>query len=241
MIRVDHISKSFGGVRAVRDICFTAPDGVITGLLGENGAGKTTTLTLISGLAAADEGSIQVGPDVSGPIERRRRLGALLDHKGLYDRLTVRENIAYFGELQGLSGAELATRATALLAQLGLEQIADRRAAGLSQGERMKVALGRALVHSPGHLLLDEPTNGLDIPSVHNLRDLLRRLRDAGTCVLFSSHVLDEVLALCDLVVVLSHGRVVATGSVSALCQQTQCTTLEEAYLSLTERAGIAS
>ncbi len=193
MIDVSHVGKAFGAVRAVTDASFTAPDGTITGILGENGAGKTTTLAMICGLVQPDAGSIRVGPAESTPLERRRCLGALLDHKGLYGRLTARENITYFGELHGMCGARLAQQVQEVLSQLGLEEIADRRAAGFSQGERMKVALARAIVHSPAHLLLDEPTNGLDIPTVHGLRDLLRRFRDRGTCVVFSSHVLEEV------------------------------------------------
>ena len=212
MIEVQQLRKAFGPVCAVSDVSFRAPNGRITGILGENGAGKTTTLALICGLLRPDEGWVRVGPDDSSAIERRRRLGALLDHKGLYDRLTARENIAYFGRLQGVLPCLLERRVEDVLVQLDLTRVADRRVAGFSQGERMKVALGRAIVHSPAHVLLDEPTNGLDIPSVHGLRDVLRRMRDAGTCILFSTHVLDEVRALCDNVVIISRGRVVAEG-----------------------------
>jgi len=241
MIQVTHLSKSFGDVTAVRDVSFTAPNGCITGILGENGAGKTTTLALICGLLPADGGSIQVGPETGSPLQRRRHIGALLDHKGLYDRLTARENIEYFGRLQGISSRVLDLRVRDVLQQLGLEQIAERRVAGFSQGERMKVALGRAIVHAPAHVLLDEPTNGLDIPTVHGLRDVLRRMRDRGVCVIFSSHVLQEVQALCDNVVVVSHGRVVANGDPLAICRQAQCGTLEEAFLKLTGHLEVAS
>jgi len=241
MIEVRNLRKSFGSSVAVRDISFTATDGHITGLLGENGAGKTTTLALICGLHRADAGAIQVGSDDTTPIERRRRVGALLDHKGLYDRLTARENIAYFGRLHGMAPATLSTRTDAVLSELGLERIANRRTAGFSQGERMKVALGRAIVHSPSHVLLDEPTNGLDISTVHGLRDLLRRMRDQGACIVFSSHVLEEVRALCDTVVIMSRGRIVAEGDAAAICHQAHCATLEEAFLALTQREEIAS
>jgi len=241
MIDVNGLHKRFGTVQAVRGISFSAPDGRITGLLGENGAGKTTTLALVCGLLPADEGSIRVGPDSGSSIERRRRLGALLDHKGLYDRLTARENIAYFGRLHGLSEGRLTARVDAVLRQLDLEQIADRRTAGFSQGERMKVALGRAIVHSPAHLILDEPTNGLDIPSVQGLRRALRGMRDEGVCIVLSSHVLDDVRALCDNVVIVSHGRVVADGTEAAICRQAERATLEDAFLMLTGRAELAS
>jgi sodium transport system ATP-binding protein len=241
VIEVRHLRKRFGTVHAVSDVSFAAPDGRITGILGENGAGKTTTLALICGLLRADEGSIRVGPDASAPLERRRRIGALLDHKGLYDRLTARENIAYFGRLQGIPPLILHDRLLNVLHQLGLERIADRRVGGFSQGERMKVALGRAIVHAPGHVLLDEPTNGLDIPSVHGLRELLGRMRDQGACVLFSSHVLDEVRALCDNIVIISRGRVVAQGSTGQICQLAHQSTLEGAFLALTARGAAAS
>ena len=241
MIDVRHVHKRFGSIPAVSDVSFRAPDGVITGILGENGAGKTTTLALLCGLLRADAGSIQVGPDKSTPIERRRRVGALLDHKGLYDRLTARENIAYFGRLHGIPPAVLTARVQDVVVRLGLERIADRKVAGFSQGERMKVALGRAIVHAPGHLLLDEPTNGLDIVSVHALREVLRRLRDQGACILFSSHVLDEVRALCDNVVIISHGRVVAHGNAEEVCRQARSATLEDAFLALTAREGVPS
>lgn len=241
MIQVRHLRKCFGSVAALRGISFSAPDGLITGLLGENGAGKTTTLALTCGLMQADEGSIQVGPDDSTPIERRRRVGALLDHKGLYDRLTARENIAYFGRLHGMSSDALSARVEEVLSRLSLERIADRRTAGFSQGERMKVALGRAIVHSPAHLLLDEPTNGLDIPSVRGLRELLRRMRDQGTCILLSSHVLDDVRALCDKVVIISQGLVVADGDAATICRDAGSVTLEDAFLRLTAREEVAS
>ena len=241
MIEVRNLRKAFGPVRAVSDVSFRAPNGRITGILGENGAGKTTTLALICGLLRPDEGWVRVGPDDTSPIERRRRLGALLDHKGLYDRLTARENIAYFGRLQGVLPCLLERRVEDVLVQLDLTRVADRRVAGFSQGERMKVALGRALVHSPAHVLLDEPTNGLDIPSVHSLRDVLRRMRDAGTCILFSTHVLDEVRALCDNVVIISRGRVVAQGGPADVCRLAGCPTLEEAFLALTDREAVCS
>jgi len=241
MIQVEQLSKSFGHVHAVRDISFTAPDGAITGILGENGAGKTTTLGVICGLVRPDKGSIRVGPGDSTPIERRRRLGALLDHKGLYERLTARENIAYFGRLQGIPRGALNARVQDVLMQLGLDRVADRRTAGFSQGERMKVALGRALVHGPAHLLLDEPTNGLDIPSVHGLREVLRRMRDRGACIVFSSHVIEDIRALCDRVVIVSRGRVIADGDATAICRQAKQSTLEDAFLTLTARAEMAS
>ena len=241
MIVIRHLHKSFGAVTAVREVSLTAADGRITGLLGENGAGKTTTLALTCGLIPPDGGSIQVGPDSGSPFDRRRRIGALLDHKGLYDRLTARENIEYFGRLHGMSGQTLTERVETVLHELGLQSIADRRTGGFSQGERMKVALGRVVVHAPAHLLLDEPTNGLDIPTVQALGKLLRRMRDQGACIILSSHVLEVVRALCDSVVIISHGRVVAEGDEAAICRRAKRATLEDAFVALTGHEEMAS
>lgn len=235
MIQAQNLSKSFDRRPVVQSLSFTAPDGAITGLLGANGAGKTTTLRMICGMLRPESGSVTVDDDATGdPLIRQRRLGALLDHIGIYPRLTARENLAYFGMLRGMPAAQIAGRVKEVLAALGLEDLADRRTAGFSQGERMKIALGRAILHAPRNLLLDEPTNGLDVPTVRALRDLLRRWRDAGACVVFSSHVLEEVRALCDQVVVIHRGRVVAQGSPAGLCRQTESASLEDAFVKLT-------
>jgi len=238
MLRVQDLRKSFDGRIVVHNVSFEAPDGAITGLLGPNGAGKTTTLRMICGVLRPESGSIQID-DAAGtndPLVRQRRLGALLDHTGIYSRLTVRENLSYFARLHGMATECLPGRVGTVLAMLGLESIADRRAAGLSQGERMKTALGRALLHSPQNLVLDEPTNGLDILMVRSLRELLRRFRDLGKCILFSSHVLEEVRTLCDDVVIVSSGRLVAHGSPEELCAQTSASSLEEAFVKVTRR-----
>jgi len=234
VVEVQSLQKRFGPVAAVRDVSFRALDGRITGLLGENGAGKTTTLGMICGAIEPDAGSILVDGQSEAPNNRQRRLGAVLDHKGLYSRLTARENIRYFGELHGLRAAHLHHRVQETVAQFELDQIADRRTAGFSQGERMKVALGRALIHEPVNLVLDEPTNGLDVSAIRALRALLRDLRERGACVVFSSHVLEEIRLLCDHVVVLSHGRVAAQGSPDDLCRDTGCESFESAFVKLT-------
>ncbi len=221
MIRVHELAKTFDCRPVVNGVSFEATDGAITGLLGANGAGKTTTLRMVCGVLTPTGGSIDIDDTHSDDdLDRRRRTGALLDHIGLYTRLTVRENLVYFGKLRGIPPAELADRVEKVIATLGLQSIADRRTAGLSQGERMKTALGRAILHSPRNLILDEPTNGLDVPTVRALRELLRRLRDQGTCIVFSSHVLEEVRALCDNVAVIAHGKVVAQGSPAEICTE---------------------
>ncbi|HVF63841.1 MAG TPA: ATP-binding cassette domain-containing protein [Casimicrobiaceae bacterium] len=238
MIVVDDLAKSFGKrneVKAVAGVSFSAVDGAITGLLGPNGAGKTTLLRMLATLVVPDAGSASVdGLDVvNDRYAVRRRIGVLSDARGLYPRLTARENIRYYGELHGLSGKPLEARIDALIDVLAIDSIADRRALGFSQGERMKTAIARALVHDPDTILLDEPTNGLDIMSVRALRDQLRSLRAAGKCLLFSSHVMQEVAALCDRIVILGNGRVVAEGTAAELVGNTRAATLEDAFVEL--------
>ena len=208
MIHIDGISKSFGkggSIHAVREVSFVAPDGQITGLLGPNGAGKTTLLRMLATLIVPDQGSASIGgfDVVRDRYAVRENIGVLSDARGLYPRLTARENIRYYGTLHGQYGAELELRIAALIEALGLTALADRRTQGFSQGEKMKVAIARALVHDPATILLDEPTNGLDIMSVRALREQLRQLRSVGKCLLFSSHVMQEVAALCDCIVIL--------------------------------------
>jgi sodium transport system ATP-binding protein len=237
MLEIRNLHKRFGSVHAVNGLSFDAADGAITGLLGENGAGKTTTLGMIGGVVTPDAGSIAIdGDDVAGSGGARRAVGGLLDHKGLYARLTARENIRYYGELYGMPGALLRQRLDEIVSLLGLDAIADRRVAGFSHGERLKVALGRAMVHSPRNLLLDEPTAGLDVPSARALRALLRQMRDRRICVVFSSHVLDEVASLCDTIAIVSRGRVVARGGPGELCREAGCSSLEDAFMKLTGR-----
>ena len=238
MIRVDAVTKSFGRqgeVRAVPDVSFSAQDGQITGLLGPNGAGKTTLLRMLATLIVPNAGSASIaGLDVvRDRYAVREAIGVLSDARGLYPRLTARENIRYYGTLHGLSGVELESRAARLIHTLGLDALADRRTQGFSQGEKMKVAIARALIHDPATILLDEPTNGLDIMSVRALREQLRQLRGEGRCLLFSSHVMQEVAALCDRIVILGGGRVIATGTATELIAQSGAATLDDAFVSL--------
>lgn len=235
MIRAEGLIKRFANILAVDSVSFSAADGEVTGLLGPNGAGKTTSLRMLYGLMRPDRGAITVdGHDVvSNPRSAQARLGVLPDNSGLYGRLTAREHIRYFGNLHGLSGAELEKRVDEWIAILDLTIIADRRVAGFSHGERTKVALARALVHNPQNVLLDEPTNGLDVMSTRAVRDVIRRLKAEGRCVLFSSHVMQEVSALCDRIVVIASGHVVAQGTADELTALTGMATLEDAFVSL--------
>jgi sodium transport system ATP-binding protein len=233
VIRVEGLERRFGAVRAVDGVGFEAQDGRITGLLGPNGAGKSTTLRILYTVLRPDAGRAEVdGIDVvADPLATRRRIGVLPHGAGIYPQLTARENIAYFGRLHGLAGPALGRRVEELIAELEIGAYADRRAKGFSQGERIKVALARALVHAPTNLLLDEPTNGLDVMATRALRALIRRLREAGHCILFSSHVMQEVAALCDDIVIIDHGHVAAAGSPGALRERFGSATLEDAFV----------
>ena len=235
MIEITALHKRFGEVVAVDDVTLRAEDGQITGLLGPNGAGKTTTLRVLSTLVAPDRGAVTVdGIDVvKDPVAVRARLGVLPDTRGIYPRLTARENIRYYGELFGLEGAALERRIDDLVRVLDLGAVADRRTQGFSQGERMKVAIARSLVHAPRNVLLDEPTNGLDVMSARSLRAFVKSLRADGACVVFSSHVMQEVAALCDRIVVVAQGRVVASGTSDELLEKTGKRSLEEAFVAL--------
>jgi len=235
MIRVAGLRKRFGTVQAVEEVTFEARDGSITGLLGPNGAGKTTTLRMLYGVMKPDAGQIWVNDvdAVASPQDAQNHLGVLPDGSGLYPRLTAREHIHYFGELHGLTGARLRERTEELLRMLDMHAIADRRTGGFSHGERTKVAIARALVHGPRNVLLDEPTNGLDVMSTRAVRTIVRRLRASGHCVLFSSHVMQEVSALCDSIVVIARGQVVARGTPDELRRQSGQDNLEDAFVAL--------
>jgi sodium transport system ATP-binding protein len=239
MISVENLHKRFGDVQAVKDVSFVAKNGEVTGLLGPNGAGKTTTLRMIYALMRPDSGRILVDEvdAVAHPQTAQARLGVLPDVSGLYPRLTPREHIYYYGELHGLSGPELERRAQELMQILDMNAIANRRVTGFSHGERTKVALARALVHDPSNVLLDEPTNGLDVMSTRAVRDIIRKLRDDGRCVLFSSHVMQEVSALCDSIIVIAHGGVAARGTPDDLRAMTGHQNLEDAFVAL---AGVS-
>ena len=237
MIEVRDLKKQFGEVKAVDGVSFTARSGAITGLLGPNGAGKTTAIRMIGTLISIDGGSVKIDDiDVSGdPDAARRACGLLTDSRGVYARMTARENIRYYAELRGMDIARSEKTLARFVDWLDMKDILDRRTDGFSQGERMKVAITRALIHEPGNVILDEPTNGLDVMSTRALRDLIKRLKAEGQTVMFSSHVMQEVAALCDEIIIISKGRVTAQGTTDELLAMSNRDNLEDAFIVLAE------
>lgn len=240
MIQVDSIYKSFGAVRAVRGVSFTAPDGKITGLLGPNGAGKSTSLRVLYTVLQPDKGSANIdGIDVvTDSLAARQKIGALPHGAGLYPHLTARENVAYYANLCGIDKAEVDDRVSSIIQLLEIEEFADRRTKGFSQGQRTKVSLARALVHDPQNVILDEPTNGLDVMATRSLRRLILKLKDAGRCVLFSSHVMQEVAALCDDICIIANGQVAIDDSIDGIRERTGQSDLEEAFVTAIQMVG---
>ncbi len=240
MIQAQQLSKTFGHVQAVNSVSLQAPDGRITALLGANGAGKTTSLRMIYGLIRPESGQVRIdGVDPHHDREQSlHTLGVLPDARGLYKNLTARENIEYFGRLHGMAESDVQRRCDLLIEQLGMQSFAHRRTEGFSQGQRVKVALARTLVHDPQNIILDEPTNGLDVMATRSVRDFLRQEKARGKCILFSSHVMQEVSAICDHIVVIHNGRICATGSESELLAQTGQKNLEDAFVHLISHNG---
>ena len=235
MIEVKDLYKSFGKVKAVSGISFTARDGQITGLLGPNGAGKTTTLRMLYSLLPPDSGQILIdGLDPTrDSLAIKRTLGVVPDSRGLYTRLTARENIRYYGQMQGMKNARLEQRINDLVHTLDMGDFIDRRTEGFSQGQRVKVAIARAVVHEPKTVLLDEPSNGLDVMSTRALREYILSLKAAGLCVVLSTHIMQEVAALCDRIVIIAKGKVAADGTADELLQRSGASSLEDAFVQL--------
>ncbi len=238
MIVVDNLHKSFGEVKAVRGVSFKAEDGRITGLLGPNGAGKSTTLRVLYTVLKPDQGIATIdGIDVvRQSLDARARIGTLPHGAGLYPHLTARENIAYYANLYGMARDGIDARVQEVIDALDIGDFADRRTKGFSQGQRTKVALARSLVHRPNNVILDEPSNGLDVMATRSLRDLIRRLKELGKCVLFSSHVMQEVAALCDEIVIIAAGQVAMHDSPDGIRERTGCDDLEEAFVKALDR-----
>jgi len=235
MIKVSNVFKSFGKVKAVRGISFEVRDGEITGLLGPNGAGKTTTLRMLYSLLPPDAGEIRIdGLDpTKDAMAIKRTLGVVPDSRGLYTRMSARENIAYYGELHGMSGKDITSRIAELVKTLDMADFIERRTEGFSQGQRVKVAIARAMVHRPQTVLLDEPSNGLDVMSTRALRRYILSLKAAGHSVILSTHIMQEVAALCDRIIIIANGQIAADGTAQELLEKSGCDSLEDAFVQL--------
>jgi len=241
MIVVENLHKSFGAIKAVQGVSFKAEDGKITGLLGPNGAGKSTTLRVLYTVLKPDEGlaSIDGINVVTDAVDARARIGTLPHGSGLYPHLTARENIAYYAKLYDMSPDIIDEHVQTVIDQLAINDFADRKTKGFSQGQQTKVSLARSLVHGPQNVILDEPSNGLDVMATRALRELIRQLRDAGKCVLFSSHVMQEVAALCDEIVIISSGKVAIHDSPDGIRATTGCEDLEEAFVKAIDMVAV--
>lgn len=235
MIKVTDLHKSFGDIKAVNGISFEAKDGEITGLLGPNGAGKTTTLRMLYTLLPPDSGEIRIdGLDPKNDaIAIKRTLGVVPDGRGLYTRMTARENICYFGELHGMARKDIRTRIDELVETLDMADFIERRTEGFSQGQRVKVAIARAMIHKPQTVLMDEPSNGLDVMSTRALRRYILDLKQQGHSIILSTHIMQEVAALCDKIVIIAKGRIAADGTAEELLERSSCDTLEDAFVAL--------
>lgn len=236
MIEVHDLTKRFRGLVAVDAASFSARNGAITGLLGHNGAGKSTTLRILYGLLQADSGSARIDQiDVmAAPLKAQEVIGVMTDAHGLNPRLTAREHIEYFARLRRMDKARMRRRTDELIELLDMQDIADRRAEGFSQGEKMKVCLSRSLVHDPQNLIMDEPTNGLDVMTTRSVRSILQSLKAQNKCILLSSHIMQEISALCDEIIVIAEGRVLMQGSLADLAKRTGENDLEEAFMKIT-------
>ncbi|MDC0068489.1 ATP-binding cassette domain-containing protein [Gammaproteobacteria bacterium] len=240
MITASSLTKSYGTVSALSNVSFEAASGKVTALLGPNGAGKSTVLRILSTIISPDKGSATIdGLDVTtDTIDVRRKIGVLPHNTGIYDRLTAIENIRYFGNLQQVKRTELNDRIDKLIHLLDMNEFCNRRVSGFSQGQKMKVALARALVHDPQYILLDEPTNGLDVMATRALRKVIHDIKDAGKCILFSSHVMQEVESLCDHLVILGHGKHKFSGTIKELQERSGTANLEDAFVMISSEGG---
>jgi sodium transport system ATP-binding protein len=240
MIKATSLTKSYGTVSAVSDVSFEAASGKVTALLGPNGAGKSTILRILSTIISPDTGSATIdGLDVTtDTMDVRRKIGVLPHNTGIYDRLTAIENIRYFGNLHQVKRTELNDRIDKLIHLLDMNEFCNRRVSGFSQGQKMKVALARALIHDPQYILLDEPTNGLDVMATRALRKVIHDIKDAGKCILFSSHVMQEVESLCDHLVILGHGKHKFSGTIKELQEKSGTANLEDAFVMISSEGG---
>jgi sodium transport system ATP-binding protein len=241
-LALEHLSKQFGPLRAVDDVSLRVHPGEVVGLLGPNGAGKTTALRMLAGLISPTTGRACVsGIDVTAqPLEARRKLGFLTASTGLYARLTPREVMRTFGQLHGMSPEQIAQRTKAVVELLALEEFVDRRCGTLSSGQKQRASIARAIVHGPEAYVLDEPTSTLDPLAAKAILELVQRVRAEGKAVLFSTHRMEEADFLCDRIVFLRQGRVVAEGTPTQLRERSGQASLTAAFLHYAGADGVS-
>jgi sodium transport system ATP-binding protein len=233
VIHAEKLAKRFKKFQAVADVSFDAADGEVFGLLGPNGAGKTTTLRILSTTLEPDHGTATIsGYDIrKQKAEVRAHLGILVENAGLYKQLTARECLRYVGQLHGLSGSALERQIDKLTADLGMESFIDRKTQGFSRGMTRKVVTGMALVHNPPNVIFDEPTAGLDVVSMRAVREIIRKFKEEGRCIILSTHLMDEVERLCDRVAIIHRGTILAMGTLAELKQSQGTDDLETAFV----------
>ena len=243
-LRVQNISKRFydksrGEFWGCQGVSFEVTPGEVFGLLGPNGAGKTTTLRVVSTIYKPTTGSATIGAVdvVKDPTAARKLIGFLSSTTGLYERLTAREILLYFGRLCDVPEDVLHQRIESIFEALEFKTFADSRVAKLSQGTRQKVAIARAIIHNPALMIFDEPSTGLDVLAAYSMHEFVRKERNEGKCILLSTHIMSEAVKLCDRIGIISEGRLLATGSVEELCQLTGKGDLEECFVSLVKQA----
>lgn len=233
MLVVENLTRRFGEVTAVDGVSFAVRGGEVVGLLGPNGAGKTTTLRMIAGILPPDAGRVLLDgrPVADDPIAAKAAIGFLSGDTQLYQRLTPREVLTYFGRLYAIPRRPLRERVEALLGQLEMGSFADRPCGGLSSGQRQRANIARAFLHRPPLLILDEPTSSLDIVSGQFIVETIAREREAGRAVLFSTHIMSEAEYLCDRLLLLHQGRIVDRGPLPELLERSGQANLTDAFL----------
>lgn len=236
MIKVIALTKNFGSITAVNHISFEVRKGEVFGLLGENGAGKTTTLRMLATMLKPTSGTAEIcGFDINtNPEEVRKRIGILFGgESGLYDRLTAKENISYFGQLNGMDGKAIKERISYLAKVFGMEEYLDKRASKLSKGMKQKVAFSRSIIHNPEVMLFDEPTSGLDVSAIKNVHEFIMGCRSEGKAIILSSHSMSEVEKLCDRIGIIHNGYLIDTGTIEEFKQNYKSQSLEEIFIKL--------
>jgi len=241
MIELNELTRTFGSFTAVDHVSFTVPSGQVCGYLGPNGAGKTTTIKMLTGLIRPTFGTASIeGFDIlKNPIEVKKRIGYVPESGALYEKLTPMEYLQLIGRLYHLEEAPLKRRIEEFLQLFQLEKHKNQRMDTFSKGMKQKIVIASALLHNPRVIFFDEPLNGLDANSALLVKELIRKLADQGKTIFYSSHILEVVEKICDRVIIIDRGRIVADGSIHDLQEMTRETSLEEIFSQVTHSEDI--